>query len=121
MKTQLTLMTLAGGLLLAGCQSHPQSREFTLTLTSAMPVSFAGNLRVDGRDQAISGMTPAEYRVTGQQIQWEVRQGPENGLLTAQVRIGENTDALALVTASTGPNTEARGVIRRDHGWSWTW
>ena len=120
MNTRSLLPALAASLLIAGCQTHaPQPREFVVSLTSATTVRFTGHLQVDGKEQAISGNTPAEYKIVAHNVSICVNQGPENGLLTAEVRVGAQTDAPILVTASGGPNTSAQGTTKPHFGWYW--
>jgi len=111
------LLALAG---LAGCQSRtPGTREYVLILTSATPVTFTGSLRVDGKDQPVSGTTPAEYQLVAGRIDCKLTQGPENGLLTVQIRPEPNPDSVETVLSSQGPNTPLRGSARVHDFWSW--
>lgn len=125
MKSLLLIPVIAAALAAAGCQSHSKhskpSRAFVVTLSSATPVSFSGHLKVDGKDQSISGTTPAEYKIAAQSISCDLVQGPESGLLTVQVRIDGNPDALELVTASSGPNTAARASFSKGRPWYSPW
>ena len=105
---------------MSGCQSRPpQQHTFVVTLSSATPVNFNGHLTLDGKDQPISGTTPAEFKVLGQTISCELQQGPQNGFLTVEVRQGEHTDAPLIVAASNGPGSTAHGEMKPDHGWYW--
>lgn len=120
MNTRHLLPAVAACLLIAGCQTHaPQPREFVVSLTSAVSVSFTGHLTVDGKDQAISGNTPAVYKIVAHNVAVHMNQGPENGLLTAEVRVGPHTDAPVFVTASDGPNTSGHGTTKPHGGWYW--
>jgi len=107
-------------LLLTGCQSHgPQTREYVLILTSATPVSFSGTLRVDGRSQPVSGTTPAQYQLAATRIDCDLTQGPENGLLTVQIRPQPNPDSVESVYSSKGPNTRLHGTAKVRDIWAW--
>jgi hypothetical protein len=106
----LSLMTMVGALLAAGCQTRaPQ--EVVIQLTSATSVSYSGTVTVDGKQQEISGRTPTELRYQASRIDCQVKQGTENGTLTIEVMFPEQPDALESVTASTGPNTLASGSV----------
>lgn len=122
MNPHLLIPAVGLALILAGCQSHPtQPSTLVVNLTSATPVSFSGHLKVDGKDQSVSGTTPAEYKVTGKSVTVDLRQGPEDGLLTAQVRIEGDSAELQLVTASNGPNTDVRGALQLARPWYTPW
>ncbi|MBN8247840.1 MAG: hypothetical protein J0L84_10395 [Verrucomicrobia bacterium] len=107
--------------LLAGCQSSGTgTRDYVLLLTSATPVTFSGKIRVDGKEQAVSGTTPAEYRLAGGRIDYHLTQGPENGLLTVQIRTQPDADSVESVSSSTGPNTALQGTSKIRDIWAWT-
>lgn len=106
----LPLMTMVGALMAAGCQTRaPQ--EVVIQLTSATPVSYSGTVVVDGKKQEISGRTPTELRYQANRVDCRVKQGAENGMLTIEVMFPEKPDALESVTASTGPETFAKGSV----------
>lgn len=115
-----SLLLLSGILAGAGCQSRPtQPTEFVISVTSSTPVTFSGHLRVDGKEQAVSGTTPAEYKVSGQRVACQLVQGPENGLLTVQIRLGIQEDAAEFVASSGGPNTGLHGTVNPNNSWQW--
>lgn len=106
----LPLITMVGALMAAGCQTRaPQ--EVVIQLTSATPVSYSGTVVVDGQSKEISGRTPTELRYQANRVDCRVKQGSENGTLTIEVMFPENPDALESVTASTGPETLAKGSV----------
>ncbi len=116
----LLLPIVATALVVSGCQSHSRSsREFVVSLTSATPVSFTGHLKVDGKLQAVSGTTPAEYKIPAHSLSCDLVQGPENGLLTVEIRTGTTSDHLDLVASTGGPNTPVTGTIPSTTGWYW--
>ncbi len=106
----LPLLTVVGALMAAGCQTRaPQ--EVVIQLTSATSVSYSGTVVVDGKTQEISGRTPTELRYQASRVDCRVKQGSENGMLTIEVMFPEKPDALERVTASTGPETLAKGSV----------
>lgn len=121
MNNRLLLLPIAAtALVVSGCQTHSRSsHEFVVSLTSATPVSFTGHLKVDGKVQAVSGTTPAEYTIPAHSLSCELVQGPENGLLTVEIRKGTHSDNLDLVAATGGPNTTVKGTLPSTTGWYW--
>lgn len=121
MKLSLPFLVLVAGILAGpGCQTRPQRpTEFVIEVSSSTPVTFSGHLRVDGKDQSISGTTPANYRVSGQRVDCHLVQGPENGLLTIQIRLGVQEDAAEFVASSGGPNTDLHGSVNPNSSWEW--
>ncbi|MCW5558371.1 MAG: hypothetical protein KIT22_11140 [Verrucomicrobiae bacterium] len=121
MNTRTTAASLLLALAtLAGCQSHgPRTREYTLILSSALPVTFTGTLRVDGKEQPVSGTTPAEYPLVAERIDCELVQGPEPGLLTVQIRQQGDPEFTQTVLSSQGPNSPLRGTARTHDFWAW--
>ena len=116
----LLLPIVATAFVVSGCQSHSRSsREFVVSLTSATPVSFTGHLKVDGKVQAVSGTTPAEYTIPAHSLSCDLVQGPENGLLTVEIRTGTTSDHLDLVASTGGPNTPVKGTLPSTTGWYW--
>jgi len=112
MKILLCSAATLAALLVSGCQTNRTApREIVVSVTSATPVSFSGHFQADGKDQAVSGMTPAEFKIVASRLDCNLRQGPENGTMTIEVRTDTNSEHFALVTASTGPNTDARGEV----------
>ncbi|MBX3733595.1 MAG: hypothetical protein KF791_13495 [Verrucomicrobiae bacterium] len=121
MKARLACLPLLAVVLWTGCQTTPAKREYVVILTSATPVSYSGTLRLDNRDQVVSGMTPATYTLSANRIACDLRQGPENGLLTAQIRMAPDLESQEFVTSALGPNTELKGSVNPDSFWSWLW
>lgn len=121
MKSSLPFLLLLTGILAGtGCQTRPQRpTEFVIAVTSSTPVTFSGNLRVDGKEQSVSGTTPATYKVSGQRVDCHLVQGPENGLLTVQIRLGIQEDAAEFVASSGGPNTDLHGSVNPNSSWQW--
>lgn len=121
MKSPLPLLLLLTGILAGtGCQTHPKRpTEFVIEVSSSTPVTFSGHLSVDGKDQSVSGTTPAMYKVSGQRVDCHLVQGPENGLLTVQIRLGIQEDAAEFVASSGGPNTALHGSVNPNSSWEW--
>ena len=113
MKTPLLALAAVAALFGAGCQTTNGSRDVVIKVTSATPVTFTGNIRTDGKVQPISGTTPAVFTVTGNRVDCQILQGPENGTLTVELHVGSQPDSIVLVSSSNGPGTEAKGVVSR--------
>lgn len=111
MKLRNALLPALAALLVAGCQSTPPPRDIVINLTSALPVSYSGIVRADGLEQPVNGMTPAELHFKARRVDCKIEQGDEKGTLTIEVRALELPEHLEMVTASTGPNTRARGAV----------
>lgn len=111
MNARLLLVPALAGVLLVGCQTRTPAREVVLQLTSALPVSFSGVVEVDGKPETVSGRTPAELRYTGHTVNCQIEQGPENGLLTIEVKSVDVPQRVEMVTATTGPKTVAKGYV----------
>ncbi len=114
MNLRILIPSAAILLLAAGCQTKAPQREIVLSLTSALPVSYSGIVVVDGKKETVSGRTPAELRFTAREVQCEITQGGENGLLTIEAKAVDLPQRVEMVTGTTGPNTTAQGEVSFD-------
>ena len=107
MKLPLALLFCSLALGFTGCQTRVSCcQEVSLTLTSALPVSYSGVVLVDGKEQSVQGKTPAVLKFQGHRLECRLKQGPEQGLLTAELRGKGLPKQAERVTASNGPGTE---------------
>jgi len=109
MNFRIATLPLLTALLAAGCQTQATKRGVVVSLSSAMPVSYSGVIRADGQEHAVSGTTPATLTYKAHRVDCRIQQGPEVGMLTIEVKALELPERNEMVTASTGPNTVAKG------------